>query len=76
MRWPCLVKAGDDNPTIGILLCRNKKKIETEFALRGVSQPIGVSEFTLTEELPENLKGSLPTVGEIESELEEKESNE
>jgi len=71
-----LVKAGDDNPTIGILLCRNKKKIETEFALRGVSQPIGVSEFTLTEELPDNLKGSLPTVGEIEAELEEKESNE
>ena len=71
-----LVKAEDDNPTIGILLCRNKKKIETEFALRGVSQPIGVSEFTLTEELPENLKGSLPTVGEIEAGLEEKESNE
>ncbi len=71
-----LVKAEDDNPTIGILLCRNKKKIETEFALRGVSQPIGVSEFTLTEELPENLKGSLPTIGEIEAELEKKESNE
>lgn len=64
-----MVKAEDDNPTIGILLCRDKKKIETEFALRDISKPMGVSEFTLTEALPDNLKGSLPTVEEIESEF-------
>ncbi len=44
-----LIKAEDDKPTIGILLCRDKKKIETEFALRGMTKPIGVSEFILTE---------------------------
>lgn len=67
-----LVKAEDDNPTIGILLCRDKNKIETEFALRDISKPMGVSEFTLTEALPDNLKGNLPTVEELESELEKR----
>ena len=71
-----LIKAEDDKPTIGILLCRDKKKIETEFALRGISKPMGVSEFTLTESLPDNLKGDLPTVEELESELEKRELNE
>ncbi len=65
-----LVKADDDKPTIGILLCRDKKKIETEFALRDIAKPMGVSEFTLTEALPDNLKGDLPTVEELELELE------
>ncbi len=64
-----LIKAENDNDTIGILLCRDKKKIETEFALRGMTKPMGVSEFNLTEILPENLKGSMPTVEEIEREL-------
>ena len=67
-----LVKAEDDKPTIGILLCRHKKKIETEFALRDISKPMGVSEFTLTEALPDNLKGKLPTVEELELELEKR----
>lgn len=64
-----LIKADDDKPTIGILLCRDKKKIETEFALRGINKPIGISEFTLTEVLPENLKSDLPTIEQIEAEL-------
>lgn len=64
-----LLKSESDNPTIGILLCRDKNKIETEFALRDINKPMGVSEFTLTETLPENLKGSLPTIEEIESDL-------
>ncbi|MDP8032888.1 PDDEXK nuclease domain-containing protein [Pasteurella atlantica] len=64
-----LIKANDDKPTIGILLCRDKKKIETEFALRGMSKPIGVSEFTLTETLPDNLKSDLPTIEELEQKL-------
>ncbi len=68
-----LVKADDDKPTIGILLCRGKKKIETEFALRNISTPMGVSEFTLIEALPDNLKGDLPTVEELESELRKRE---
>lgn len=66
-----LVKSDDDNETIGILLCRDKNKIETEFALRGMTQPMGVSEFVLTEVLPDDLKGSMPTALEIEQELED-----
>lgn len=65
-----LLKSATDNPTIGILLCRDRNKIETEFALRDINKPMGVSEFTLTETLPENLKGSLPTIEEIESDFE------
>ena len=61
-----ILKTAEDNPTIGILLCRDKNRIETEFALRGMSQPMGVSEFTVTEILPDELKGSMPTVEEIE----------
>ena len=64
-----LVKQKDDNPTIGILLCRDKDNIEVEFALRDMNKPMGVSEFIFTEIIPENLKSSLPTIEEIENEL-------
>lgn len=64
-----LVKQPDDRPTIGILLCRDKNNIEAEFALRDINKPMGVSEFQITEMLPENLKSSLPTIEEIENEL-------
>jgi hypothetical protein len=64
-----LVKQEDDKPTIGILLCRDKNNIETEFALRDINKPMGVSEFQLTEILPEDLKSSLPSIEEIENEL-------
>lgn len=64
-----LLKAEDDKPTIGMLLCRDKNRIETEFALRDMNKPMGVSEFTLTEILPDELKGSLPTVEEIEEDM-------
>jgi predicted nuclease of restriction endonuclease-like (RecB) superfamily len=65
-----LLKQADDKPSIGILLCRDKNNIEVEFALRDLNKPIGVSEFTITEVLPEELKHSLPTVEELEQELE------
>ncbi|CCK81888.1 PDDEXK nuclease domain-containing protein [Desulfobacula toluolica] len=65
-----LLKSETDQPTIGILLCRDRNSIETEFALRDINKPMGVSDFTLTENLPENLKGSLPTIEEIEADLE------
>lgn len=64
-----LVKQDDDNPTIGILLCKDKSNLEAEFALRDINKPIGISELKLTENLPENLKSSLPTIEEIEQEL-------
>ncbi len=64
-----LLKQDDDRPTIGILLCRDKNNIEAEFALRDINKPIGISEFSFTEILPEELKSSLPTIEEIENEL-------
>ena len=64
-----LLKLEDDKPTIGILLCRDKNNIEAEFALRDINKPMGVSEFKLTEILPENLKSSMPTIEEIEQTL-------
>ena len=60
------VKEETDNPTLGILLCRTKDNLEVEFALRDINKPIGVSQFELTNILPENLKSSLPTIDEIE----------
>jgi len=58
-----------DQPTIGILLCKSKDKLVAEYALSDIHKPIGVSEYHLTQSLPENLQTSLPTVEEIEAEL-------
>ena len=66
-----LLKRPHDNPSIGILLCKDKKKTEVEYALRGIEKPIGVASFEteIVKTLPENLKSSLPTVEEIEAEI-------
>jgi predicted nuclease of restriction endonuclease-like (RecB) superfamily len=64
-----MVKQEDDKPSIGILLCRDKNNIEAEFALRDINKPMGVSEFQITENLPDDLKSSLPTIEEIENEF-------
>ena len=66
------LKKETDNPSIGILLCRKKDKIEAEYALRDINKPLGISEYRLTEAIPENLKTKLPSVEEIENELIEK----
>lgn len=66
-----LLKRNDDQPTIGLLLCLDKNNIEVEFALRDMNKPMGVSEYTLVEALPDNLKGALPTVEEIENDLQQ-----
>jgi predicted nuclease of restriction endonuclease-like (RecB) superfamily len=57
-------------PTVGILLCKSKEKMVAEYALSDIHKPMGVSEYQLTQSLPENLKGSLPSIEEIERELE------
>lgn len=64
------VKAPDDKPTIGLLLCKTKKRTVAEYALSGIDKPIGVAEYELVRALPETLLTSLPTVEELESELE------
>lgn len=66
------IKKPSDNPSIGILLCKKKDKIEAEYALRDISKPMGISEYKLTEAIPENIKTQLPSIEEIEFELNEK----
>lgn len=68
-----LLRHPDDKPTIGLLLCRSKDRIVVEYALRHLKSPIGIAEWEtkIVETLPDNLKGSLPTVEEIEAELAE-----
>lgn len=58
-----------DQPTIGILICKKKDKIVAEYALSDINKPIGVSEYRLTESIPDTFKGSLPTIEQIEAEL-------
>lgn len=62
-------KHPQDNPTIGILLCESRSKIVAEYALKKINAPIGISEYTLAKALPKELKTSLPTIEEIEAEL-------
>ena len=66
-----LLRHEDDKPTIGLLLCRGKDRFIVEYALRDLRKPIGIAgwQTTLVEKLPKALKGSLPTVEEIEAEL-------
>ena len=68
-----LRRAGDA-PTIGILLCKTKNDVIVEYALAGNEQPIGVSTYTLADALPKELEGVLPTVAQLEAELERSEA--
>jgi predicted nuclease of restriction endonuclease-like (RecB) superfamily len=63
------VKNEQDNPTIGLLLCKSKNKIVAEYALGDKSQPMGIAEYKLLESLPPELQTSLPSIEQIEREL-------
>lgn len=62
----------DDAPSIGLILCKTRDRITAEYALRDIAKPIGVAEWQtkLVNSLPESMKGSLPSIDEIEAELE------
>jgi predicted nuclease of restriction endonuclease-like (RecB) superfamily len=66
-----ILKRPDDQPAIGLILCRDKKRLTVEYALRDMKKPIGVAEWRikLIESLPKQFKGNLPTVKELEAEL-------
>ena len=64
-----ILKHETDKPTIGLILCKGKNKIFAEYALRDLNKPIGVSEYELTQLLPDNLKSSLPSIEDIEKEF-------
>ena len=69
------IKKPYDNPTIGLLLCKKKDKIEAEYALRDINKPMGISEYNLTQAIPEHIKTQLPSIEELEQELNEKIEN-
>ena len=66
-----LFKHPTDNPSMGLLLCKTRSKTIAEYSLRGIENPIGISEYELTRAIPTELKTSLPSVEEIENELNE-----
>ena len=69
------LKTEQDNPTIGLLLCKSRSKVIAEYALKGIEKPIGVSEYQLTKAIPENLKSNLPSIAELEAEFSEENIN-
>ena len=64
------IKKEKDNPTFGILLCKDKKKVTAELALKDINKPIGVSEYKILSEIPEFLENTLPSMEDIEKRLE------
>lgn len=60
-----------DEPSIGLILCKTNNRIVAEYALRDTSKPIGIAEYKIAEQLPDNIKGELPTIHEIEERLDE-----
>ena len=63
------IKAPDDKPTIGLLLCKQQNRLVAEYALSGIDKPIGVAEYQLLRDLPEMLEQNLPSIAQIEAEL-------
>jgi predicted nuclease of restriction endonuclease-like (RecB) superfamily len=64
------LKHAQDQPSIGILLCKTPNKVIVEYALENILSPLGVAEYRITNAIPENLKGDLPSIEELEQELE------
>ena len=64
-----LKKEGRDNPTIGLLICRQKDSLLAQYALEGSNLPLGISEFELEKLYPEKVEGTMPSIKEIEAKL-------
>lgn len=60
-----------DEHSIGLILCKTNDKVIAEYALRDTSKPIGISEYRITESLPENIRGELPSIEELEQKMDE-----
>lgn len=67
-----LKKEGRDNPTIGLLICKEKDKVQAQYALESSSQPLAISEYELEKFYPEKVEGTIPTIEEIEAKLSER----
>lgn len=65
-----LRKEGRDNPTIGLLICKEKDRVVAQYALEASNQPLGISEYDLAKLYPEKIEGMIPTIEELEANLE------
>lgn len=65
-----LRKPGRDNPTIGLLICKEKDRVVAQYALEASNQPLGISEYDLAKLYPEKIEGMIPTIEELEANLE------
>ena len=65
------LKGEADAPTLGLIICKSKDNVKAQYALEASTQPMGISEYDINRFMPENFKGSLPTIEEIENELRE-----
>ena len=63
------LKLPNDNPTIGLLLCKGKDKMVVEYALKDVNEPMGVSEYKLSNRVSEELQDKLPSIEDIEKRI-------
>lgn len=64
------LKGPNHKPTIGVLLCKTPNKTVVEFSLKGIDSPIGVADYELAKAIPKELKGELPSIAELEAEIE------
>ena len=64
-----MLKKDVDNPSIGLLLCKSKNDLVAEYSLKDMSKPIGVSEYRVTSDLPDEFKEQLPSVEDIQSRM-------
>lgn len=71
-----LRKEGRDNPTIGLLICKEKDRVQAQYALESSSQPLGISEYDLEKFYPANVEGTMPSIEEIETKLSNADDNE
>ena len=66
-----ILRKEGDNPSIGLLICKSKDNVLAKYALDSSSQPLGISEYELTKLFPKEFKGTLPSIEEIEFNLQE-----
>ena len=63
------MKSPNDNPTIGLLLCKGKDKMVAEYALKDVNKPMGVSEYKFSNRVSKELQDKLPSIEDIEKRI-------
>lgn len=66
-----MLKKDTDNPSIGLLLCKNKNNLVAEYALKDMSKPMGVSQYEITKNLPKEYEKQLPTVEDLQNRIKE-----